>query len=126
MKNNTEKSKNLIAEAIRSLPEDFTLADTKLHLLRAYDAIEEVENKRLKREGQMKKPQKGFAKVSEQRTAPQAQQRTTQNWTPGQVMGVINYIDQQILEAKQEIEEIHRKRTETPIESEIERKLLED
>lgn len=125
MKNNTNKTKDLVAEAIRNLPQDFALTDARHYLLKAYNEIEEVENKRAKREN-IRKPQKGFSKVANERTSQVAAE--SPHWTPQQILGIVNYIDQQILEAKQKIDEIQKSKTqpEPSPDFHTERKLLED
>ena len=113
MKNNTTQAKGLIAQAIRAMPNDFTLSEVRFHLNEAYYAIQKVEGKRAKREN-VSPPQSGFAKtsvISEQRTAP-----ITGNWTPQQVLGVVNYIDKMIEEEKKKIEQlqVQRQKQEEP------------
>jgi len=51
----TEKTKKLIEEAIRQLPEDFSLRDARYHMTRALNEIQQVEKKRAKRSQQEEK-----------------------------------------------------------------------
>ncbi|MHA2427802.1 MAG: hypothetical protein ACXADB_07245 [Candidatus Hermodarchaeia archaeon] len=52
---NTEKTKKLIEEAIRQLPEEFALRDVRYHMTRALNEIQQVEKKRAKRSQQEEK-----------------------------------------------------------------------
>ncbi len=50
MKNNTENSKQALANALRSLPADDVLSEVRYHIRAAMTKIEQVEKKRGKRE----------------------------------------------------------------------------
>jgi ribosome-associated translation inhibitor RaiA len=52
---NTEKTKKLVQEAIRQLPEDFALRDARYYMTRALTEIQNVEKKRSKRGQQEEK-----------------------------------------------------------------------
>ncbi len=46
MKNNTQKLKTLLQQAIRECPQDFTLSEARFHLNAALTKVEQVEKKR--------------------------------------------------------------------------------
>ncbi|MCK9459662.1 MAG: hypothetical protein M0R80_08490 [Proteobacteria bacterium] len=50
MKNNTDESKALLERALKELPNDFALQNARYHLKRTLNEIEQVEDKRHKRE----------------------------------------------------------------------------
>jgi len=102
MKNNTERTKKLIEEAIRLLPEDFALRDARYHMFRAINEIDKVENRRCKRGSQMTPRQKWeFDLQSSQMMAPPL--------NPQQRDNVIANIDKMIGEQEQKIREIQNK-----------------
>jgi hypothetical protein len=55
MKNNTQNSKQLLEQLIKSLPNDFSLNQTKYYLKCALNEIIHIENKRNKRENLQQK-----------------------------------------------------------------------
>ena len=54
MKHNTEQIMSLLAQAIKVMPQDFALAEARYHLTAAYQQIEKVESRRVKRAEQEK------------------------------------------------------------------------
>ena len=50
MKHNTSEAKNAIQKALISLPDDFALSEVKHYLVAAINKIDQVENKRAKRQ----------------------------------------------------------------------------
>ena len=54
MKNNTEKAKALVSQAIREMPQDFALSEARYHLNIALQQIQKVEQKRIHRAEQDK------------------------------------------------------------------------
>ena|ERR1019366_3665078 len=55
MKDNTAKAKQMIAQAIREMPQDFALSEARFHLQAAISNIEKVEDRRLQRHQQEQK-----------------------------------------------------------------------
>lgn len=49
MKNNTQRTKDLLAQALRALPGDNALQEAKTHINIALSKLEQVEKKRIKR-----------------------------------------------------------------------------
>jgi hypothetical protein len=50
MKNNTERSKQFLSQAIQSMPDDFALSTARQQMRSALNEIQKVESKREKRE----------------------------------------------------------------------------
>jgi hypothetical protein len=106
MKNNTEQAKKLLVQTIRAMPGDFALSEARSYLTRALSEIEYIESKRTKKIPNNREA--NIAPIAEQRTA-----NVAGNWTPQQVMGVINYIDVMIESEKAKIAEIHARQNKT-------------
>ena len=107
---NTERSKTLIAEAIRNLSDDFALSDARAILSKALNEIQHVESKRAKRENMSYKSQV-TTKFAESRVAtnsPTAREST--QWTREQITTTLNIIDQQIAEEKQKLEDMKKQK----------------
>ena len=49
----TERSKQLIEQALRAMPQDFSLRDARYHMGRALSEIQKVEKKKIKRQSVM-------------------------------------------------------------------------
>jgi hypothetical protein len=109
---NTERSKNLIAEAICSLSDDFTLSDARVLLSRALNEIQHVESKRAKRENIKPVASTSFAESRVATNSPTAREST--QWTRDQVMATLNAIDKQIAEEKQKLEDMKKPKASPP------------
>lgn len=55
MKNNTNSTKNFLRQALINAPDDFSLHEVKVLIVKAMEIIEDVENKRKKREEKYQK-----------------------------------------------------------------------
>lgn len=96
MKNNTDKLKTLLSQALQATPGDFALQEVRSLIHSAINKLEHVEKKRERREQQVK----------------------TNNWpvVNGQVMNpfaikqTIDAIDEMIASEKQKIEELNRRK----------------
>lgn len=99
MKNNTQEMKTLLAQALRTMPDDFALSEVKASIRNALNKLENVEQKRERRERNQ-------------------QQATTNQWpvvngqviNPYAVKQTIDLIDEMIASEKKKIEEIHNRR----------------
>ena len=110
----TEHSKNLIAEALRNLSDDFALSNARVHLAQALNEIEHVEKKRTKRENTVYKPQ-ATAKFAESRVAkPAATAQQSPTWTREQIVSTIGVIDQMIAEEQQKLDEMKKPKAPPP------------
>jgi len=97
MKSNTAKSKQLIEQALRELPDRFALRDVRYNLARALSEIGRVENKRGKREAiQMTPHQKWEMDKETNRLVPN-------NLTEQQKVDVLGQIDAMIAAEQQKI-----------------------
>jgi len=105
---NTERSKNLIAEAIKSLSNDFALSDARAMLTKALNEIQHIESKRARRENIDYKPTATtrFAEshVSKETTTA----RQSQPWTHEQILSTVSLIDKMIAEEKQKLEDLKK------------------
>lgn len=98
MKNNTAKSRQLIEQAMRELPDNFALRDVRYNLARALTEIGRVEKKRGKREvTQMTPHQKWEMDKETNRLMPP-------NLTEQQKTNVIGQIDAMISAEQQKID----------------------
>ncbi len=113
MKNNTERAKNFLVQAIRAMPNDFALSEARSCLNRALSEIQKTEGRRVK--NQIKN------QITEQQTTTPAAPVV---WTPKQVMDVVNHIDKLIEDEKKKIAEIEAERRGVQQITEIERRLL--
>lgn len=102
---NTEKSKNLISEAIRNLSNDFALSDARSLLSRALSEIQHVESKRSRRIN-IVKPQAttNFVESRSASHSPIANQ--SPHWTPDQIKATMSIIDKMIAEEKQKLDDM--------------------
>lgn len=64
MKNNTNATKNYLRQALINAPDDFSLQEVKVLIVKAMEAIEEVEKKRQIREDNYQKRKSVQAKKS--------------------------------------------------------------
>lgn len=53
MKNNTQQAKELLIQAIQSMPSDFALSEARSYMKSALNAISKIENRRIKRQRDM-------------------------------------------------------------------------
>jgi len=103
MKDNTQRLKTLLQQALRECPQDFALSEARFHLNAAMTKVEQVEKKRHRRH-----------------EAEQEQYR--QQWVVGStgmnVRETLGYIDTMIAEEQKKIQEIaeRRKRQQGPEE----------
>jgi hypothetical protein len=122
MKDNTERAKNLLRQTIGAMPDDFSLTEARAYLKRALSEIEYVESKRSHRiPNNREKNIASIAPIAEQKTAPVAG-----NWTPQQVMGVINYIDSMIEAEKNKINEIHARKNKAQEDEDVGNEFFRD
>jgi len=49
----TERSKQLLEQALRAMPQNFSLREVRYHMTRALSELQKIENKRAKRESQL-------------------------------------------------------------------------
>ena len=98
----TSKSKAYLIEAIKSLPNDFALSEARFYLNTALQEISKVEKKRAKRENKQIKSIPNMALHAKQ--AVLANQPEAKQWTPEQLMNVLNVIDGMIKEEQKKIE----------------------
>lgn len=97
MKNNTQKLKGLLVQALQSVPNDFTLSEVRAQIRTTILKLEQVEQRREKREQQQQ--------VSNQWPVVGGQ---VQN--PFVVKQAIDAIDEMISSEKKKIEEINTRR----------------
>jgi hypothetical protein len=96
MKNNTQKLKELLVQALQNVPNDFSLSEVRAQIRSTILKVEQVEQKRAKRE----------------------QQQVTNQWpvvagqvqNPFAVKQAIDAIDEMISSEKKKIEEINTRR----------------
>ena len=94
MKDNTQKAKQLLQQAIREMPQDFALSEARYHLGAALSKIQEIEKKRERRHIQ---------ELQQQQQQLQVGQSTN-------IRETLNCIDEMINAEKRKIEEINERR----------------
>jgi len=99
----TEKSKKLIEQALRDLPQDFVLRDVRHYMLRAISEIDKVEKKRTKRYQEKLTPREKWDLDLE------ANRITAPPLTPKQSEDVLSKIDDLIQQEEAKIAQIRRK-----------------
>ena len=92
MKDNTEKIKILLQKALLDAPSDFTLSEVRFHIRSALNKLENVANKRAKREIAYK------------------QRKTVTGQKGLNPFAALQAIDEMIAGEQAKIEEIHRRR----------------
>jgi hypothetical protein len=102
---NTEKTKKLIQEAIRQLPEEFALRDVRYHMTRALNEIQQVEKKRSKRAQREEK----LTPRQKWEMDLQTGSLTRPELTPQQKHDVLAQIDSMIDEQEKKIQKVQNK-----------------
>ena len=89
LKNNTEKVKIMLSQALQQVPEDFSLIEVKNFIKAALNKINEVEKKREKRH---------------------IQQQERQNFVSLNPRAALNALDEEIAKQQEKIKEMGRKK----------------
>ena len=97
MKNNTSKTKDLLKQALVAAPQDFALGEVKTHIRLALQKLEQVEDKREKREQNYQRRKEVAANVG---------------FNPHAVQYTLDKIEEMIDQEKKKLEEIHRRKTD--------------
>jgi DNA topoisomerase VI subunit B len=103
VKNNTQRSKALLQQALSNLPQDGALQSARQYLGKALQEISKVEGKRQKRE------------VIRQDVEKQWKEKMEMFWqpSPDQAQNMLNQIDSMIEMEQKKIEEIQQKNQPT-------------
>lgn len=104
MKNNTGRAKGLIIEAIKNMPNDFALSETRTYLNWALSSLEKVENKRMRRMEMNQNIAKIQAQANEATQIRQPMAQVNRQLTVEELSVAMNQIDNMIAAEKRKLE----------------------
>ena len=103
MKDNTQRAKEFLQQAIRAMPDDFALSEARAHLKLALQKIENVAQKRDRRELQLKENEA----IARQKELIQKQNL---GLVPGSLKATLDLIDEMIADEHAKINVLREKR----------------
>lgn len=106
MKNNTGRAKGLIIEAIKNMPNDFALSETRTYLNWALSSLEKIEHKRMRRMEMNQNIAKIQAQANEATQISQPIAQVNRQLTVEELSAAINQIDNMIAAEKRKLESL--------------------